>query len=392
MQKIHTNKPDLLKCIQCQVGFKNQASLADHNTNVDCQIRCPDCDEVFDKKAQRIAHHNRIHPHANLLELNDYRWEKLNQAVKAHTKACTEFLKKGTGSLDPLMMAWIHRNTPRFMEGRLAYKVNPLLELGQWYVMFCALSSVENMVEHPCEYSIPSKLFIFIYSLVYDYLPPAELAVENILCIFEKMVVAKVTTKKLPPQEIHLQIPWYKDILQETLQIARRTRYIPQNRQSEPDQGLFMENTYDQEIPISQCDDATQTKIIIPLETADNNLAQLSTIDRRLSASLSSTYYMENPQQSELMPRIPNAGPSSAFNGMVDDWENMPHMPQIQPNVIQASFEPQVYNPTQNFDTPQGYNPQPNYNPQPAFGGSMWQGSPTVNPQDLRWKQRERQE
>jgi hypothetical protein len=133
MQKIHTVKPDSLKCTQCQIGFKSQELLIDHRLNVDCKICCPDCDEVFEKKVHRGAHQ-----------------------VKAYTKQYSDYLKKGTGSLDPQLMTWIQRNTDRFMLGRQNPKVNAVLELGQWYIMFCALSSPAEMVEHPCK-SLPYK-------------------------------------------------------------------------------------------------------------------------------------------------------------------------------------------------------------------------------------------
>jgi hypothetical protein len=130
--------------------------LIDHRLNVDCKICCPDCDEVFEKKVHRGAHQDTIHQHASQLELNDAKWIPINQAVKAYTKQYSDYLKKGTGSLDPQLMTWIQRNTDRFMLGRQNPKVNAVLELGQWYIMFCALSSPAEMVEHPCK-SLPYK-------------------------------------------------------------------------------------------------------------------------------------------------------------------------------------------------------------------------------------------
>lgn len=152
MQNLHTKKLDSLKCSDCQDVFKNQSLLKAHTKTVDCPIRCPDCGETFDKKSMRTVHqderHSGVERMSDFMQIDDAVWRKIKDNVKKFTASP----KPGEPGHDPnsKIAKWIAKNTPRYMMGRTEdAKAN--FELGQWYTMFCTLSSPENIPEHPCK-------------------------------------------------------------------------------------------------------------------------------------------------------------------------------------------------------------------------------------------------
>lgn len=150
MSSHHRKKPDSLKCSGCQKDFKDSNSLKEHNKTEDCEICCLYCEETFEKKTARTAHQNEKHPDGAdtslFKEIDDETWKRLNDNLKTFT----ESLRKGKGPVDPNRITWIEKNTERYMDGRPS-NANPILELGQWYIVFKALSLQEHIPEHPCE-------------------------------------------------------------------------------------------------------------------------------------------------------------------------------------------------------------------------------------------------
>jgi hypothetical protein len=53
-----TNSPN---CIRCQEVFETQGLLSRHQIEIDCVIRCSDCAQEFESKAQRYAHWEAKH-------------------------------------------------------------------------------------------------------------------------------------------------------------------------------------------------------------------------------------------------------------------------------------------------------------------------------------------
>jgi hypothetical protein len=213
--------------------------------------------------------------------------------------------------------------------------------------------------------------------LVYDYLPPAELAAETILCIFDNIVISKMRTSKFPPADHDHQRGWYKDVLRDTLTIAKRTRYIPRTYQAETEHDSFSEAGYDNNyLSGSEGDILTDTKP--PLEGANLHLPGLLMAEPTLSSNLDHDYYQEHSQQLNAIPQLSGVGSNPVFNGMdpmVGTWSVPPSY----------ELETQGYNDQQNnFAVPQGFDHTPGYVAQQTFDEThLWPDPSTVDPENM---------
>ena len=153
MKSHHTSKPNPLQCNRCQEDFRTQALLKHHEKNVDCPIRCPECHEVFALKANRQTHQEETH----LPDIKDNRLMEIDEAmdkrIKENLKGYVDSLKKGKGRIQSELEQWVEANTERFMAGRND-KVNPKLELGQWYIICMTLSPDGKVSQHPCKNAV----------------------------------------------------------------------------------------------------------------------------------------------------------------------------------------------------------------------------------------------
>jgi hypothetical protein len=117
----------------------------------------------FGSKSQRATHMAEQHP----VSSRDPAMEDLDENMHANLKKClqkyTSALKKGKAAEDRARDEWVEANTRQFMVGRSEAKINPLLELGQWYVVFTTLFPRAPIPESPCK-SLPLS--------VTDLMPP----------------------------------------------------------------------------------------------------------------------------------------------------------------------------------------------------------------------------
>lgn len=216
MQSHHTKqakKPNPLRCNRCQDDLSSEEDLKAHELNVDCPIRCLDCREEFDTKAQRQQHQKRSHPEdANepaFMELDESLWK----IVKEKLKAYTDTVKRGKGCIDRELEQWVQTNTVEYEIGRSSKaKGNSKLELGQWYIIFKVLAKGEEVSKHP----------------FYDYgIPSSEFAEERILLIHDRMIDARIEAHGPPPHQLEQQRAWYREALQSTIQVAAKTIIKP---------------------------------------------------------------------------------------------------------------------------------------------------------------------
>ncbi|KAK0622563.1 hypothetical protein B0T14DRAFT_150042 [Immersiella caudata] len=132
---------NVLRCHICQRTFHIEAELEHHTHHDDCPVRCPEqaCGMQFPSKSQRTTHMAEQHPASNRDLAIDDLDEKKHASLKKCLQQYTSALKKGKAVGDRARDDWVAANTNGFMVGRLGAKINPLLELGQWYVVFTTL-------------------------------------------------------------------------------------------------------------------------------------------------------------------------------------------------------------------------------------------------------------
>ena len=156
MYKHHMKKTYAFRCSSCQEVFSNEESLRRHTTTVDCDIRCPECNEKFEKKSMRTSHKEKMHSDGGrsvtYMEVDDAMWKSL----KDNLKAFADSIKRPNAAIDQGLQDWVAKNSSRYKQNRNP-NINPLLELGQWYITFHTLRLQKDIPDHPCE---PFTMFI----------------------------------------------------------------------------------------------------------------------------------------------------------------------------------------------------------------------------------------
>ncbi|KAK4444359.1 hypothetical protein QBC34DRAFT_309135 [Podospora aff. communis PSN243] len=216
IKNVHVANPH--RCHICQKSFKTESELEDHTRHDDgCRVRCPEpaCGMEFPNKSQRDAHVAEQHPATDCdPALNDMD-EKMHTTMKKCLRQFTSALKRGRAVGDRARNDWVEANTNDFMEGRSSDpKINPLLELGQWYVVFTTLFPRSSIPESP-------------------FYPPQQVALSNEVVIetviyYYDMVLHATYGENGPlpvgPQEFR---DVSRDTLRAALNIAAQTRLLP---------------------------------------------------------------------------------------------------------------------------------------------------------------------
>lgn len=132
--KHRAKKSSPFKFSDCQGPFDNEKLLKDHNETVDCEIKCPECPETFDKTL-RTSHQENRHPQGSdsvvYKEVDDAKWQVLKNSLKKYTDSLR---REGEAALEPELKNWVAKNTARYNKNRKDPK--PLIDLGQWYIAF----------------------------------------------------------------------------------------------------------------------------------------------------------------------------------------------------------------------------------------------------------------
>jgi len=146
----HRKKTYEFRCSNCQQDFENEELLKNHTMRVDCVICCPECEEKFAQKSMRTSHQEEMHSNGGrsvtYMELDDDLWKILKDKLKAFTDS----IKRGSATIDPELLKWVAKNTPRYEQNRDA-TASPLHDLGQWYITFHTLNFQADIPDHPCE-------------------------------------------------------------------------------------------------------------------------------------------------------------------------------------------------------------------------------------------------
>ncbi|KAK5657955.1 hypothetical protein OQA88_2507 [Cercophora sp. LCS_1] len=205
------------KCHNCQDNFPTDADLRRHSSDVDCFARCAECNEEFSSKKARSEHiaSNHLgashHPHMRDMD------GETQQKLKASLKSFTDSLRRSDEGQDAARDRWISANIDEFKIGRDP-KINPRLELGQWYIMFAVLFPGTQVPEHP------------FYE---DFEMGTEVVIEQILFVYDNAVRASLSERDSsengppPPTDPERSREFFRHILSSALNIAAHTRLSP---------------------------------------------------------------------------------------------------------------------------------------------------------------------